>query len=341
MRSLPAFVVRGAAHALALAAVLFLGAPLWADDIPLEPPPPLLTPSDAVAARYSELARTRSALVRARNDLRDRIVRHTEECAGLDEGSPAEARCTPLQASLHKEYNDHVAKSNEYNRQVKQVEGCAARRVARERLAEGLPVQRDAIRRTDGQLKAARRGVAVASADARAALVKGAAEQAKAYAQMTLTQADALRGQIEALKGLDPAARDGIIHTLHTLNMLNLGAEKLSASLKAGMQLGRETQMQVDQLSRAWSEVYDFLLRSRLLEQAGIQLSNALGGPVGGMVFRGGLTLIEVGVALGDGQLSQADQEAAEYTLGKLHTQYDRTTQRIAALDQELAAQCR
>jgi hypothetical protein len=341
MRSLPAFVFRGATYVLALGTILILGTPLSAKDIPLEPPPPLLTPSDAVAVRYPELAKTRSTLVRARTDLLKRIVRHTEECAGLDENSPEEARCTPLQASLHKEYNDHVAKSNEHNRQVKQAEGCVARRAARERLAEGLPVQRDAIQRTDGQLKAARKGVAVASADARAALVKGAAEQAKAYAQMTLTQADALRGQIEALKGLDPTTRDGIIHTLHTLNVLNFGAEKLSASLKAGMQLGRDTQTQVDQLSRAWSEVYDFLLRSRLLEQAAIQLSNALGGPVGGMVFRGSLTLIEVGVALGDGQLSQADQEAAEYALGQLHTQYDRTTRRIAALDQELTTQCR
>jgi hypothetical protein len=222
-----------------------------------------------------------------------------------------------------------------------QAETCAEGRAARDRLAEGLPVQYDAIQRTDAQLTAARVGVAAASADARAALVKGAVEQAKAYAQMTLTQADALRGQIEALKGLDPTARDRVIHILHTLNTLNFGAEKLSASLKAGSQLGRETQTQVDELSRRWLEVYDFLVSSRLLEQGGIQLSMKLGGPVGGMLFRGGLTLIDVSVALGNGQLSQADQEAAEYALGKLRTQYDRTTQRIAALDQVFAAQCR
>ncbi len=216
---------------------------------------------------------------------------------------------------------------------------CAQGRAARDRLAAGLPVQLEAIKRTEAQLETAGKDVEVAKAESKRVLFQGAVQEAKAYAQEVLTSAKALRSQIEMLNGLDKAKRDMLIRTV---NAVAFGGEDLAESAKGGYEAGEALQKKADNLARQMTTLADkLLMESGIAEKAGEELSGKLWGPVGQLGFRGAKLSIDLSVALGNGVISKADLQAAQGNLDTMRSQYGRAKQRISELDRDLGELCR
>jgi hypothetical protein len=211
---------------------------------------------------------------------------------------------------------------------------CAQGKTTRDRLAAGLPVQLDAIKRTEAQIEAARKGVEEAKAESKAVLLKGAIEGVKEYAEEVLTSADALRGQIETLKGLDKSKRDMLIRTVNTIAF---GGEDLYQSASAGYKSGPELQKKVDSLTR---QIAAITMETGIAEKAGEALSEKLWGPLGKLGFNGAKLSIELSVALAGGMISKTDQQTAQRNLDTMRDQYNRAKDHISELDSDLKELC-
>lgn len=217
---------------------------------------------------------------------------------------------------------------------------CEKRRAARRRLSDGLPVQEEAIRRTELQLAAAAGEAAEASAEAKRVLVEGAVKEAQGYAKDVLTSAGVLRAQVEALKSLnvDGAKRDAIIHALNTAIF---EAEGIEQAARAGYESGDLVRARVGKLSAEILPLADkLLIESGIAEAVGEELSGKLGGPLGALGFRGARLSIDLAVAVGKGRIGEAERRAAEANLGTMRSQVRRAKDRIAELDRELALGC-
>lgn len=212
---------------------------------------------------------------------------------------------------------------------------CTRGRMTRDRLASGLPVQEEATRRTRAQIEAARKGVEEARAESKAALMKGALDEVKAYAEDVVTSADALRGQITALQDLNPAKRDMLIRTVNTIAF---GGEDLYQAGRAGYTAGGELQKKVDNLSH---QIATLATESGILEKAGEKLSGELMGPIGELGFRAAKVSIDLGAALGGGMLSKDEQQAAQRNLDIMLDQYARAKDQVSELDRDLNELCR
>ncbi len=219
-----------------------------------------------------------------------------------------------------------------------QVMDCKQGRIARGRLAAGLPVQQEAIRRSETLVEAAGKDLAAANAETRREVLQGAIQESKAYAQRVLTSVKALRSQIEMAKGLDKAKRDALIRSV---NAIAWGGEDLYQAGGSGYEAGLEIQKKVDNLSRHIGTLWDkVLMESGILEKAGEELSGKLWGPLGELGFRGAKLSIDLSVAVGGGIISKADQQTAQRNLELMRTQYERSKQRVEELDRDLAELC-
>lgn len=216
---------------------------------------------------------------------------------------------------------------------------CVQGRIARDRLAAGLPVQLEAIKRTEAQLESARKGIEEAKEESKRVLLKGAIQEAKAYAQDVLASAKVLRSQIEMLKGLDKAKHDMLIRAA---NAMAFGGEDLVQAAKGGYEGGEALKKKVDNLSSQITTLADkLLMESGIAEKAGEELSGKLWGPVGQLGFRGAKLSIDLSVALGNGMISKADQQAALRNLDTMRSQHERVKQRMSELDMDLSELCK
>ena len=217
---------------------------------------------------------------------------------------------------------------------------CESRKATRDRLSEGLPVQDDAIRRTEAQLEEAVRGVKEASAERRQVLLDAAVNEAKGYATQVLTSAAFLRSQVDLLKGLDvdQGKRDLLIHSLNTMVF---EGEGLAKAAQAGYRNSEEMRSKADNLSKEiLPQTYKLLVDSGILEKAGEELSGKLGGPLGALAFRGAKLSIDFTVAIGKGRISESEREAARKNLETMRNQRERARKRISELDRDLADGC-
>ncbi len=217
---------------------------------------------------------------------------------------------------------------------------CEKRRAARDRIAAGLPVQEEAIRRTEAQLAASEKGVTEAGAEKRQVLLEGAIQEAKGYAADVLTSANALRSQVAMLREMqiDKAKRDLLIRSLDTVIF---DGEDLARAAQAGREGGEALRGKVDKLSRQLLPLADkLLLQSGIAEKAGEELSEKLGGPLGALAFRGARLSIDFTVAVGKGKISARDREVARKNLDTMRGQLRRANARLAELDRELADGC-
>lgn len=218
---------------------------------------------------------------------------------------------------------------------------CERRKAIRDRLSEGFPVQAEAIRRTEAQLEAAKKGVGEASAETRQVLLQGAIQEAKEYAKDVLTSAKQLRGQIEMLKTMDvdKAKRDLLIHSIDTVILEGEGIAQASG---AGYEGGEMLRTRVDKLSRQILPLADkLLIQSGIAETVGEELAEKLGGPLGALGFRGARLSIDLTVSIGKGRISEAEREDAQKNLDTMREQHRRARQRISELNGDLAQGCK
>jgi len=221
----------------------------------------------------------------------------------------------------------------------RRVMDCEQGRAARDRLARGLPVQEEAIKRSAALVEASGKDASAAKAETRRVLLQGAVQEAKAYAQDVLTSVKSLRAQIEALQGLDKAKRDLLIRSV---NAVAFGGEDLYQAGRGGMEAGVEIQKKAQNLSSRVTSLADkLLMETGIAEKVGEELSGKLWGPVGELGFRGARLSIDLSVAVGSGIISEADRQTAQKNLEAMRAQYEKTRQRITELDQDMAELCK
>jgi len=213
---------------------------------------------------------------------------------------------------------------------------CEWTRTTRDQLAGGLPVQEDAIRRTEAQLEAARKGVEEANAERKKVLREGAADEVEEYAKEILTSADKLRIEIEALQGLDKAKRDLIIRTVNTLVF---EGKSLYKAGNAGVQAA-SMQEQVNSANRQVEVLYKIMMEGGIAEKVGEKGAEELGGPLGALAFRGAKVSIDLSVAVGNGTISQDEELTAQENLETMKSQYQHIEDRIAELNTDLNELC-
>lgn len=214
---------------------------------------------------------------------------------------------------------------------------CAQRKIIRDRLVAGLPVQLENIKRTEEQLKEAKKGVKEATAERNAVLIKGALEEVKAYTHGLLKTTDALRGQIEVFQGLDRAKRDLLIKTLHTIAF---SAEDLYNSRKAGREAAVEAQKGMQNLVDKIKTFNKFMVDSGITDEASGEFLGELAGPWGEFGFRASKIAIDLSAAVWAGNISKEEQEAAQKNLYIMEQQHQRVKQQITDIDRELGTLC-
>jgi hypothetical protein len=210
------------------------------------------------------------------------------------------------------------------------------------RIAEGLPVQLDAIRRTEAQVKAARQDMADVSDEAKAMARDRLKDEIKGYTQDLLVSASGLRTQVEALKaaGADRKTRDNLLRALHSVNSSAEDLQKLQTAAQAGYSAGTDFQKKMDSLTAYVVRANKLFVDSGIAEQIGETLSERAGGPLGAFAFKGALLSIDIGVLAARGKLSKDDYNRARKNLDVMKNQYRRSDNRIRELDRDMAKYC-
>lgn len=216
---------------------------------------------------------------------------------------------------------------------------CERTSTTRQRLVEGLPVQLDAIRRTEAQVDAAKKDISKTSEEAKALAMEKAKEAVTEYASEVLSAAKALRGQVETLQsmGANRKSRDTILKSLHTIS--SSGEDLLKAS-HAGYNSGTELQKKVGSLSSQLASANKLFVDSGIADKLGEMLAEHAGGPLGGFAFKGARLSIDIGVLYAQDKLSRDEYNRAVKNLDIMRTQYRRGEAKIRSLDKDLGIHC-
>jgi hypothetical protein len=216
---------------------------------------------------------------------------------------------------------------------------CERAGAARQRLQAGLPVQLEAIRRTEAQVRAARKAIADVTEEARWLARDKLKAEITGYARDLLQSTQALRAQVEALQavGANKKTRDNLLRILHTI--ISSG-EDLQSSFQAGYTGGTEFQKSIDSLTGYLGAANKLFVDSGIAEQLGETLSEKAGGPLGAFVFKGATLSIDMGVLTARGKLSKDDYDRARQNLEVMRTQYERSKGRITEIERGIEKYC-
>jgi hypothetical protein len=216
---------------------------------------------------------------------------------------------------------------------------CDRASATRKRIAEGLPVQLDAIRRTEAQIDAARKDISRTSEEAKALAMEKTKEAVTEYASEVLSTARALRGQVETLQsmGANRKTRDTILKSLHTISFS--GEDLLKAS-QAGYNAGTELQKKVGTLSSQLASANKLFVDSGIADKLGEKLADSAGGPLGEFAFKGARLSIDIGVLYAQDKLSRDEYNRAVKNLDIMRNQYRQGEAKIRSLDKDLVMHC-
>jgi|WetSurMetagenome_2_1015567.scaffolds.fasta_scaffold37110_2 hypothetical protein len=216
---------------------------------------------------------------------------------------------------------------------------CEKAGATRQRIVSGLPVQLDAIRRTEAQINAARKDISSTSEEAKALAMEKTKEAVAEYASEALSTAKALRGQVEALQsvGAGRKTRDAILKSLHTIAFS--GEDLLKAS-GAGYRSGKDLQNKVGTLTDQLVSANKLFVDSGIADKLGETLAEHAGGPLGGFAFKGARLSIDIGVLYAQDKLSRDEYNRAMKNLDIMRTQYRRNEARVTSLDRDLTMHC-
>jgi hypothetical protein len=216
---------------------------------------------------------------------------------------------------------------------------CEKADATRRRIVEGLPVQLDAIRRTEAQIEAARKDISKTSEEAKNLAMEKTKEAVMEYASEVASTAKKLRGQVEALQsmGADRKTRDAILKSLHTITFS--GEDLLKAS-QAGYTAGTELQKKVGTLSSQLANANKLFVDSGIADKLGEKLAESAGGPLGEFAFKGARLSIDIGVLYAQDKLSRDEYSHAMKNLDIMRTQYRRSEAKVKSLDKDLTTHC-
>lgn len=234
---------------------------------------------------------------------------------------------------------------------------CDGDKATISRLLSGLPVQEEAIKSAEAALETAKAAVKEDNAEARKkwtfASVKLLSSQAKSIA----SSSEILLAKQEALKAAGISAEaaskwkwlESVKKTSdlsHELAEKADNFDKLRKAYKAGSDFGKTVfvQKSARDLSHQIEAVNKLLddsgIKDQAAEEVGAKLSFAMWGPVGEAGFRGVVTGIDLLVASGQALISSEELGQAERNLEVMRSQYQRVTDRIYELRQEISGSC-
>jgi len=240
----------------------------------------------------------------------------------------------------------------------KPIVDCYGDRAAVKRLSAGLPVQDDAIKRTESALNSAISD----RADARTEVEFAAIKTLNSAAVRMSNGAERLLAREEGLKSAgiqkDAAARFKLLEQMKKIAELSSdladatsSSEKLQQSYKAGTNFGNEEFVvktahalsdQIEATSKLLvdSGIYDELVKNEAPEEAARTLAGFFFGPIGEADVELVISGTDLLLAGTEAMSNTIQARKAERNLDLMRIQHGRVQQRIAELEREIAGSC-
>jgi len=208
------------------------------------------------------------------------------------------------------------------------------------RMASGLGVQDEAIRRTEAQIAALKEARAAGTQEARDQLVARSVDTAKSHAvdeieALTILQQKALG--LPANEAVAAARRTWAGKALALQGEIS-DLKKLLDAFKAGKAYGTEVQSRSHTIVEHLKEADKLFVDSGLAEEIGGNLAKA-GGPMGVAAFEASLFVLDYVVADLDSSFRQAEQQDLENALWNMRHAYGEVTLKMADLVKDCPAQ--
>jgi len=213
-------------------------------------------------------------------------------------------------------------------------------------LVAGLPVQQEAIRRSQAALDAARDDAQHDSAEARAKWTEGTIKMLASTASSVASSSQKLLASEENLKAAGipakVAARYKFLQKVRQIHEISDKLEGASKAYFAGNAFGNTVLVQksAHDLAELIAEAGILLVDSGIAEEAGGKLALALWGPIGELGFKGVTTGLDLLTATSTGFISAAEADRAALNLEVMRSEYQRIQGRIYDLQQELGQGC-
>jgi hypothetical protein len=216
---------------------------------------------------------------------------------------------------------------------------CTDAQARIDRLAAGLSVQEEAMKRTDALLERLKEESKLGSEEAKKKRIEDAEEQVLDASKEILKEEVPLRAKLEALKAAGATTKavrkevlDQIDKQLDMIENLSKGLQ----SYQAGVAYGQQIQSGAHSLSQNITFLNQLLTNSGIYEEAGGQAMGVFLGPAGPLAFKGLLFLVDSSVEdLQASDLQQQIQQAADNS-NTLHRQYNDIQDKI----NEIKANC-
>jgi hypothetical protein len=213
-------------------------------------------------------------------------------------------------------------------------------------LVAGLPVQQEAIRRSQAALDAARDDAQHDSAEARAKWTEGTIKMLASTASSVASSSQKLIAAEESLKAAGipakVAARYKFLEKVKQIHEISDKLEGAGKAYLAGNAFGNTVLVQksAHDLAELIAEAGILLVDSGIAEEAGGKLALALWGPIGELGFEGVTTGLDLLTATSTGFISAAEADRAALNLEVMGSEYQRIQGRIYDLQQELGQGC-
>jgi len=213
-------------------------------------------------------------------------------------------------------------------------------------LVAGLPVQQEAIRRSQAALDAARDDAQHDSAEARAKWTEGTIKMLASTASSVASSSQKLLAAEESLKAAGipakVAARYKFLEKVKQIHEISDKLEGAGKAYLAGNAFGNTVlvQKRAHDLAELIAEAGILLVDSGIAEEAGGKLALALWGPIGELGFKGVTTGLDLLTATTTGFISAAEADRAALNLEVMRSEYQRIQGRIYDLQQEFGQGC-
>lgn len=217
---------------------------------------------------------------------------------------------------------------------------CADAAARHARMARGLGVQDEAIRRTDAQIAALKEARAAGTKEARDQLVARSVDTVKSHADDEL---EALTKLTEKALSLPAGSALAGARGTWLRKALNLQEEisnlkKLAQAFQAGEVYGTQVQSQSHTVIEHLKQANELFVESGLAEEIGGSLAKA-GGPLGVAAFEASLFVLDYAVADLDSSFRQAEQQDLENALWTMRHAYGEVNLKMADLVNNCPAQ--
>jgi hypothetical protein len=217
---------------------------------------------------------------------------------------------------------------------------CANAAARHARMASGLGVQDDAIRRTQAQIDALKEARAAGTTEARDQLMARSVDTVKSHASDELEALTKLQEKAMALPADSTlaAARQSWAKEVLGLEGEIDALKSLAESFQAGQAYGAEIQRRSHTLVEHLKEANKLFVDSGLAEAIGGDLAK-MGGPLGVAAFEASLFALDYMVADMDSSMRQIEQRDLEDALWNMRHAYGEVTSKMADLEKNCPAQ--